>query len=181
MSRVFGAVFLPLALMLSGCMTPLDRQWHEVNDRFRNANQVFTKFVRSYAAAADEMARKKHDLQRIHVERDWEHFISIHTQDGRLVSTDASGKIVPLSVKDLQDAIDARNTKLDKLTESKRSWTQMHVAFVNAVDKFAVSGELTGLTEAELIKAKESAQQFFDSLLSAIGGAVAAAGVAAGS
>lgn len=181
MFRLQAVACLPIALILSGCMTPLDRQWHEVNEQFRQSNRVFVKFVRAYAAAADEMARKKHELHRIHLERDWEHFLSIHTEDGRLVSTDASGQIVPLSAADLQAAMEARNTKLQAIAESEQSWAQIHDPFLDAVGKFATASELTGLTEAELIKAKESAQQFFDSLLSVVGGAVAAAGIAAGS
>lgn len=179
MLKTIRALLLVLLLSFSGCMTPLDREWHEVNTQFRQANRVFAELAEAYAKAADEMARKKHELQRLHIERDWEHFLSIHTQDGRLVSLNANGEVVPMSVADMDAAMKARNDKLAALEASKASWASLHGAYGGAVDKFVVSTELTGMTEEEVFKAKESAQQLLDSLLSAIAGIAIALGAAA--
>lgn len=179
MKRLTPIILCALPLWTAGCLSDLDTKWHEVNERFRDGNRAYAAVSRGYADAAAAMATKKHVLQRIHLERDWEDFIRIHSQDGRLVSRDAAGQIVPLSVEDLQAAIAARDQKLLDLRESQASWQALHDPFLIASTRFEEMTESTGRTEAEIIEAKSKAQMFVEDALKVIGGIAAGAGTAA--
>lgn len=172
-------LFLLISLLTIGCKSNLDKKWHEVNVKSNQTNLVFAEMLKNYSKAANEMVEKKHLLQADSLRRDWENFLSIHTQDGRLVSKDADGKIIPLSVVDLQKAMDLKDTKQNAIAESEKSWMRIQGPFMNAIDKFIAATNRTGATEAEIMEAKESAQQFFDSMMSAMGGMAVGAGLVA--
>ena len=165
-----------MVLLLPGCMSDLDAKWHAVNDEFRAGNRAFAAVASAYASAADQMAEKKHELQALHLQRDWADFLKIHTNKaGRLVSVDATGAEVPLAAQDLEAAVAARETKQAAIASSRASWSAIHAPFGEAVGQFKAMTESTGKTEDDIIAAKKSAQQFVDSTLAAIGGVAAGA------
>ncbi len=168
-------VLLAAALLITpGCKTPLDTAWHDVNTTFRQGNKAFAAVTRVYAKCADEMAGKKHDLQALHLQRDWADFVKIHTnKDGRLVSLNEQGVEMPLRVEDLQSAVAARDAKLAAINASKASWAALHEPYAEAIGKFEAITDSTGETEEKILAAKASAQQFLDSALTAIGGIAA--------
>lgn len=168
-----------LTLLNIGCKSNLDKKWHDVNVKSNQTNLVFAEMLKNYSKAANEMVEKKHILQQDSLKRDWENFLSIHNQDGRLVSKDTNGAIVPMSIVDLNKAIELKDAKQKAIEDSEKSWMQIQGPFMNAIDKFIITTNRTGATEAEIMEAKESAQQFFDSMMSAVGGMAVGAGLVA--
>lgn len=181
----FAAWALPClvigACLSAGCLSSLDKKQHEVVKAFADNNQAFAKVLRAFATAANEMVKKKHDLQRLHLKRDLDDFISLHS-DGttqRMVSLDVAGQKQPILVADFQSAITAYEEKLDAITASEKSWTMVYEPFLDSVDKFARATERVGATEEQIMEAKASAQAFTDSLFTALGGVAAGAGMVA--
>ncbi len=167
-------VTLPLACT-TGCDATLSRKMATVTKEKANADKAFIAVMRTGFKAAGEMAAQKHQLQQHIIDTAWDDFVAAHTKDGRLVSivgrtTTQPGVEMPMSVADLQKAIDARTRLEVQLADSKASWARVEGPIQDCIDKFIAASAGTVLTAENVAQAEESAAALFNTAITAIGG-----------
>ena len=155
---------------LAGCA--IDRAQYE-------ATQQFAATVTTFAAAGDvmatgygELASKKHTIQQAHVDATWSGWLATHTDaDGRLVSTTLDGKVVPMTVEQLETARKLRDAAMDDLRTSKTSCQTFLTAWKDAVQKLKLTATLFQAENETAQTQKESMAEMLNSALKVIAGA----------
>ena len=72
--------------------------------------------------------------------------------------------------EEIEAAMDRVRSRLENLEAAYSEWHVLHTNYLAAIDKYEAAIASTEATEADIVAAKESAQQFLDSSMSAIGG-----------
>lgn len=169
-------------IVTAGCVSDLDRKQVAVRQEFHSATKAFVVAGGAFADGADEMAAKKHALQKQAIDQVWDAWIAAHTDEfGRLVSRDeASGELAPMPVVQLLAAQKLREEAIVKLHESQKSWQEFRDVWRSALAKFDATNELLAKQELGIAEAKESAAAAFDAALKVLAGAAAGVGIGAG-
>lgn len=176
-----AARFAPmLALVaLTGCTAALDAKIAQAQADYRGAVRTASGAATIFADGYDDLASKKHELQSTGIARDWQTWLDRHTSDdGRLVSRDESGKIVPMLASDLNAAITLREEANLKLALSRESNAKFSQTFRTAFAKLDATTTLLDEKSVEWDRAKAEAREAQNALFSAV--AAAAAALAAG-
>jgi len=176
MVRSVVAMFVLAAV--GGCQTPLDARQAELIRTWGEGNRAFGKVIEEYATVMDSVAGRHHRTQRDLRDKDWELWLSRHTQeDGGLVYRDDDGTIKPMTVTQLQSAIALRDQASQTITDSERVWREADAKIKKAIDDFKIMTTTAMNTNEDIAEAKKSAQQFVESALSALAGLAGGVGL----
>lgn len=162
---------LLMPLTLFGCVeSRLADARFTVTQKFHGASEAFVVAGRTFNLLANEMASKKHDLQREVTDEKWDNWLARHTdEDGRLVSMDADGKLVPLSREDLTANLVIREEHLSRLAKSKGIWGKSSFDWGAALDSFNIANVETLATQTEIRKAEKEADELARRALTVLG------------
>lgn len=157
-------------IVMPGCTQSLDRAESLAHQNYRAAVTSFSDTNEVFASAYENLADKKHELQATGIERDWQSWISRHTDEaGRLVSRDSDGAIKPLRAEDLEAAIALREQARDTLGESKRSNAAFVGQFRSANNKLRDLTTTLNEHADDWQKAREEAYNVKQMLLQTVG------------
>ena len=166
-----------LFLVPFGCVeSRLADSRFEVTRKFHGAAEAYVVAGRTFAQLANEMASRKHSLQQEVSDEKWEAWLGRHTdENGRLVSRDASGNIVPLSREDLAANLVIREEHLIRLERSKSIWGKASFDWGAALDAFGIANVETLVTQKEIRKAEKQADDLGRRALTVLGSIAAGA------
>lgn len=171
---------LPGCILLTGCVSDLDRKIVQVRAEAHTLSTVFVEGATLFAAKADVMATSKHDYVRTVVERDWTAWLDRHTDaSGGLVSTDATGAVVPMKTTQLKAAMDQRNAALIATALEEVNWAQIHDSFVAGAGRYGGLMDMLQDKEFDWLAARESMQVTVNHILNSIGSTAAGLGLGA--
>lgn len=170
MRRTQYLTLLPF-LTLFGCIeSRLADSRFTVTQKFHGASEAFVVAGRTFNLLANEMASKKHALQQEVSDKVWKNYLARHTdKKGRLVSIDADGKMVPLSLKDLNANLVIREEHLSRLAKSKGIWGKSSFDWGAALDSFNIANVETLVTQTEIRKAEKEADELARRALTVLG------------
>lgn len=169
-----------LFLLVSGCQTPLDVKQTELLQTWGEGNRAFSKVIEEYCTVMDRVAGRHHQVQRDLRDKDWELWLSRHTQpDGSLVYQDDDGAVKPMTVAQLQAALALRDAASQAIADSERVWQDVDGKIKKAIDDFKIMTATAMNTNQDIAEAKKSAQQFVESALSALAGLAGGFGLGA--
>jgi len=171
------AIVLIAGSFLVGCQTPLDIRQTELIQVWGEGNQAFVEAIDKYRIVMDGIATNYHESQRDLRNKEWELWLSRHTQDDGSLVSDDNGTIVPMKVAQLETAIQLRDKASRTIADSERLWKEQDTKIKKAIEDFRVMTRVAMETNADIAEAKKSAQQFIESALSALGGMAAGFGL----
>lgn len=168
-------------LACAGCNSTLDKKHFERDLSYYDA-------VDKYAGAGAEILvkglafeRDQHLIWQKAHDDDWFNgFLSSHTKDGRLVSLDAAGKEVPLSVADLTLALDHKNESAMKLAQARHDSQAFLDHFVAATEEMKVMNAMARQGTLDTQEAKARGQAITEHILSGLGAFVGGAAMGMG-
>jgi hypothetical protein len=177
---VRSVVTAVLLVAIGGCQTPLDVRQTELIRTWGEGNRAFGKVIEEYCTAMDNVAGRHHQTQRELRDKDWELWLSGHTQeDGGLVYRDDDGTVKPMTVTRLQAAITLRDQASQTIADSERVWQEADARIKKAVEDFKIMTATAMNTNEDIAEAKKSTQQFMESALSALTGLAGGFGLGA--
>lgn len=171
---IFAWVLVILTLFC-GCMSPLAEERMVVTREFHAAGTLMVTAGRQYQNVANVMAGKKHGLQREVSDLTWSTWIERHTEDGRLVSMNAAGVIVPMKVEDLAAAIAIRDEHMDRLRVSTTIWNGVNSSWTEALDAFLMTNTQTLNTQESIYQAEKDADDMMQKAIKVLGAVAATA------
>lgn len=172
---IAGATLALLCLAaMPGCTAELDAKIAATHADYRGAVTTGIGASRIFADGYDDLASKKHELQATGITREWDAWLSRHTSDdGRLVSRDSDGKIVPLLASDLNAAIALREEANVRLALSRESHTKFSHTYRDALTTLETTTELLEQKSIDWEAARAKAREAQNAILSAVGAAAA--------
>jgi len=172
-------ILTALVTCLAGCETALDVRQGELIRTWGEGNRAFAHVIAEYRQAVSEGARNYHTLQRTIVEQQFDQWLSRHTDEqGGFVYQSDTGEALPMPVATLKEELERRDRALAAVADSTHAWEQADARLAQAIDDFRVMTQVSLATNEQIAEARQSAQQFIESSLSALGGLAAAAGIA---
>lgn len=178
-SRSLILLFLG-AMFSTGCMQELDRKQLQVRQDYGNAVKNFATASKVVVKEFDNMAEKKHQYQAADVERIWSDFLATHTDaNGGLVSKAPDGKIVPMPVTQMLEAVKHREEAALALAKSKETSADFSQKFTDAIAKLEAVTDVLAQEEIDIQAAKESIAAAANSIFSAMISAGISLGVGA--
>ncbi|HVP12133.1 MAG TPA: hypothetical protein VMV94_13215 [Phycisphaerae bacterium] len=169
-----------LVMLVAGCQTPIDVKQAELIQNWGEGNKAFGRVIEEYCKVVGGVADNHHRLQRDLRDKDWELWLSRHTQaDGSLVSQGEDGAIQAMKVDQLQAAMALRDQASETIAQSERTWREADAKVRKAIEDFKVMTSIALSTNEDIAEAKKSAAQFADSALSALAGLAGGVGLGA--
>jgi hypothetical protein len=176
MKRLVVAV----ALLVTGCQTPVDVKQTELIQSWGEGNKAFGRVIEEYCKVMDGVADNHHLMQRDLRDKNWELWLSRHTQtDGSLVSQDDDGNIKAMTVDQLQAALALRDQASETIAQSERTWREADAKIKKAIEDFKIMTSVALSTNEDIAEARKSAAQFAESALSALAGLAGGVGLGA--
>ncbi len=176
MSRILNLTSL-VCLMSTGCVeSRLADARFDVSAKFHGAAEAYVVAGRTFTQLANEMASRKHALQQEVTNEKWATWLGRHTdEDGRLVSRDSNGNIVPLSREDLIANLSIKEEHDSRLERSKNIWGKASFDWGAALDAFGIANVETLVTQTEIRRAEKEADDLMRRALTVLGSLAAGA------
>jgi hypothetical protein len=169
-----------VVLFAAGCQTPLDVKQGELIRTWGEGNKAFGRVIEEYCKVVGGAADNHHQLQRDLRDKNWELWLSRHTQaDGSLVTQDDDGSIGAMKADQLQAALALRDQASETIAQSERTWREADGKIRKAIEDFKIMTGVAMSTSEDIAEARNSAAQFADSALSALAGLAGGVGLGA--
>ncbi len=153
-------VFLLLGVfgLLTGC-GEMDKAQFALHQEQHNNITTFGAVSTAYADAADDMAGKKHALQRDIIDRVDAAWKRDHTNE--------HGQIVA-SAAELDTWLGQRDTALSELAKSRETWSRVGQAFRKAISDLVAVSDVIAAKDVDVQKAKEQMHETSKAILNVI-------------
>lgn len=172
--------FLLLLLIPISCSNDLDKKQSRVRQDFGQTADIFAQLAEQRENAIGTFADKSFEQSKGIILKEWSEFIARHTdENGGLVSKDATGKVIPMPVVQLLEAMTKRSDKLMELAMSQKDWKEKQDSYRSAIGKFRATIAVLSKQEVDVQEAKESAQAALNQVISALGSIAATTAIMA--
>jgi hypothetical protein len=152
-----------------GC-ADMNEKAYQVRQEYSKNVELFGAVSGTYASAADNMADKKHELQKTLIDRTSDQWIEAHTdKDTGMLVASAADTVVFFKQRDVA---------VEQLVASKQSWQAVSDQYRQTIADLVALTKSVAAKDADVQATNEQLNKSFKSILGLAG--AAGAGVAAG-